>query len=306
MVAGFLVNAMAFAVVSVSGDVVSLAVLLFVAGIGGSTYHPMGIPLISDLFPTKRGEALGYHQTGGSVGSFIAPLIVGVLAETLGWRSAFLTLSMFGFVLVPVLWKRLGDLPVKVVGGSKPSLGELRKPLTLVLAASMYIVASRGLQSFGTYYFLEGKDLGAQAYVLLSLSHVAGIFSGPICGRLSDMMGRKEVILSLVLLEGVSAFGIALLTGIPLYLIVVVFGFSVYGLLATMDAFIADVTRPQLFGTIIGINMASSFVVLSVLPPALGASISAYGYDFSFALLAVFPFLSVPLILFIKHGREKQ
>ena len=302
---GFLVNAAAFAVVAASEGAVSLGAILFIAGIGGSTYHPLGIPLISDSFPAKRGEALGYHQTGGSIGSFVGPLLIGALAEPLGWRSTFLTLSALGIVLAPLLWYRLRDSPVKTVESHKTSLREVRGPLLLVLAAAIYIVAFRGLQSFGAYYFDDGKGLGAQAYLLISFSQVAGIFSGPVCGRLSDIMDRKKVIVSLVLLEGVSAFGLVLLTGIPLYLIVVVFGFAVFGLLATMDALIADITHPQLFGTIIGINMASSFIVLSVLPPLLGASISASGYDLSFALLAVFPFLSIPLILYVRRPRER-
>ena len=305
MVVGFLVNAVAFAGASVLRGVMPLAAVLFVAGIGGSTYHSLGIPLISDLFPARRGEALGYHQTGGSIGSFIAPLIIGALAENSGWRSALLTISVLGFALAPVLWYRLRDSSVEAVEGHRPSLRELKVPLLLVLAAAIYLVAFRGLQLFGTLYFEQGKDLGSQAYVLFSLSQVAGILSGPVCGRLSDIMDRRKVIVSLILVEGASAFGLVFLTGIPLYLTLVVFGFAAFGLLATMDAHMADITRPQLFGTVVGINLAASFVVSSILSPVLGGSISAYGYDFSFAILAAFSLLSVPLILLVRHPRER-
>jgi len=283
----------------------SLAAALFVAGIGGSTYHSLGIPLISDLFPERRGEALGYHQTGGSIGSFIAPLTIGVITENLGWRSAFLTLSLLGMALAPVLWYRLRESQLEVAEGSKPSLKELREPLLLVLAASIYIVAFRGVMLFGTLYFEQGKGLGPQAYVLFSLSQVAGIFSGPVCGRLSDVMGRKEVIISLVLIEGVSAFGLVFLTGIPLYLTLVVLGFAAFGLLASMDAFLADITRPRLFGTVVGINLAASFVVSSILSPILGGSISTYGYDLSFTLIAAFSLLGLLPLLFVRRARER-
>jgi MFS family permease len=305
MVVGFLVNAAAFAGVSILRGVMLLAIVLFIAGVGGSTYHSLGIPLISDLFPARRGEALGYHQTGGSIGSFVAPLIIGALAETSGWRYALLITSILGFALAPVLWYRLRDSPVEVVESYRPSIRELKTPLLLVLAAAIYIVAFRGLQLFGTLYFEQGKGLGPQAYVLFSLSQVAGIFSGPVCGRLSDIMDRRKVILSLVLVEGASAFGLVFLRGIPLYLALVVFGFAAFGLLATMDAYMADITRPQLFGTVVGINMAASFVVSSVLSPVLGSSIGAYGYDFSFTVLAAFTQLSVPLILSVRRPRER-
>jgi len=105
--------------------------------------------------------------------------------------------------------------------------------------------------------------------------------------------------------EGASAFGLVFLRGIPLYLALVVFGFAAFGLLATMDAYMADITRSQLFGTVVGINLAASFVVSSVLSPVLGSSISAYGYDFSFTVLAAFTQLSVPLILSVRRPRER-
>jgi len=305
MVVGFLVNAVAFAGASLLRGVMPLAAALFIAGIGGSTYHSIGIPLISDLFPTRRGEALGYHQTGGSVGSFLAPLVIGALVETSGWRSALLISSILGFALAPVLWYRLRDSSVEVVEGYRLGLRKLKGPLVLVLAAAIYLVAFRGLQLFGTLYFGQGKGLGPQAYVLFSLSQVAGIFSGPVCGRLSDIMDRRKAIISLVLVEGASAFGLVFLTGISLYLTLVVFGFAAFGLLATMDAYLGDVTTPQLFGTVVGINLAASFIVSSVLSPVLGGVIGVYGYDLSFTLLAAFTFLSLPLILYVKRPREK-
>jgi MFS family permease len=230
---------------------------------------------------------------------------MGALVETSGWRSALLISSILGFALAPVLWYRLRDSSIEVVEGSRSSLRELRTPLLLVLAAAIYIIAFRGLQLFGILYFEQGKGLGPQAYVLFSLSQVAGIFSGPVCGRLSDIMDRRKVIISLVLIEGASAFGLVFLTGILLYLTLVVFGFAAFGLLATMDAYMADITRPQLFGTLVGINVAASFVVSSVLSPVLGSSISAYGYDLSFTLLAAFSLLSIPLILSVRRPKER-
>jgi MFS family permease len=307
IVAGFLTSGVAFTIAAISQGVMSLAIALFVAGIGSSTYHAQGIPLISDLFPTRRGEALGYHQTGGSVGSFIAPIAIGAVVEAAGWRMASIAVSLMGIVVALVLWYRLSDPHTKAdeTKGPRPTLQELKGPLVLVLAAAIYVVAFRGLTLFGIFYF-NAKNMGSEAFLLLASSQVAGIFSGPICGRFSDKIDRKKVILYLVLVEGASAFGLVLLRGAPLYAVLLVFGFAFYGLLATMDAFIGDITRPEFYGTVIGINMAASFIVSSILSPTLGASIGIVGYDASFTILAAISLLSLPIIGLTKLSREKQ
>ena len=307
IIAGFLVSGVFFAVAALSQGVTSLAIALFAAGIGSSTYHAQGIPLISELFPTRRGEALGYHQTGGSIGSFIAPITIGAVVEAVGWRSASIAVSLMGIIVALVLWYHLNDPQIRTyeTKGPRPTLQELRGPLVFVLAAAIYVVAFRGLTLFGIFYF-NAKNMGSEAFLLLATSQVAGIFSGPICGRFSDKLGRKKVILYLVLVEGASAFGLVLLRGASLYVILLVFGFAFYGLLATMDAFIGDIIRPEFYGTVIGINMAASFLVSTILSPTLGASIGFVGYDVSFTILAAISLLSLPLIALTKPSREKQ
>jgi MFS family permease len=307
IIAGFLVSGVSFAVAALSQGVTSLAIALFAAGIGSSTYHAQGIPLISELFPTRRGEALGYHQTGGSIGSFIAPITIGAVVEAVGWRSASIAVSLMGIIVALVLWYHLNDPQTRTyeTKGPRPTLQELRGPLVFVLAAAIYVVAFRGLTLFGIFYF-NAKNMGSEAFLLLATSQVAGIFSGPICGRFSDKLGRKKVILYLVLVEGASAFGLVLLRGASLYVILLVFGFAFYGLLATMDAFIGDIIRPEFYGTVIGINMAASFLVSTILSPTLGASIGFVGYDVSFTILAAISLLSLPLIALTKPSREKQ
>ena len=297
---GFLFISVAFAAASYSQDSLLLMIALLVAGVGGSTYHVLGIPLIADLFPMKRGEALGYHQTGGSIGSFIAPLIVGALTETFGWRSASVALSLLGIALAPILWYSLRDTPRPDSERSKWSLRELGKSLIIILVTANIIVGFRGLQLFGVYYFDLGKGLGTQAYLLMALSNVAGIFSGPICGRLSDIVGRKKTIAALALMEGVSSLGLVIFTGAPLYFDVVVLGFAFYGLLATTDAYLSDVAGPELFSTVVGINSTASFTVSSILSFVLGSAIGTLGYDLSFTILAAFPFISLPILISVR------
>lgn len=75
------------------------------------------------------------------------------------------------------------------------------------------------------------------------------------------------------------------------------FGFATFGLLATTDALFADITPPELLGTVIGFNLTVSFGMSVTIPPALGSVIDIYGFDYSFiALSVIIPLSIVPLI----------
>lgn len=69
---GFAVTSVSFLAVGFTNDMMLFTVLFFLAGFGGSTYHPNGMPLLSEFYEENRGQAAGFHQTGGSLGAIIA------------------------------------------------------------------------------------------------------------------------------------------------------------------------------------------------------------------------------------------
>ncbi len=304
---GFLINSSAFVALSQSRDLLSLNVLLFVAGIGWSTYHPLGIHFISDLYPEKRGEALGYHQAGGSIGSFIAPLLAGFVVEGFGWRYSFLVLSSLGFAVGVLLWLFLGEVSTEAISSSRASLRNLVDPLILVSAVMTYSIALRGVQSFATKYFQEGKGTSYfEAAILYSALQVAGIVSGPLSGRISDRLGRAKVIGALIVLQSLSVLGLVLTKGNLLYFPCIMYGFASFGLLATSDAFIVDVTTRELVGAALGISLAASFAMSVVVPPVLGTSIDTRGFNISFTIVSGISLLSLLPLAWVssrKHVR---
>jgi MFS family permease len=192
---GLILNSLALLLIGLvflySFNIWIFALLLFFAGIGGSTYHPLGISFIVDVYSEKRGQAMGYHQTGGAIGSFISPLVIGAIVAAYGWKSAFLSLSFLGFLLSPLLWFRLKDIQqvsVTPIGNGKRTYSSA---LLLILTSALYFVGFRGLNAFAIQYFNIDKAVTfSEATLLFSILQIAGIFSGPICGRLSDIFGN--------------------------------------------------------------------------------------------------------------------
>lgn len=68
---------------------VALALGLAAIGLFGSIYHPVGTAwLVRNA--ANRGRALGLNGIAGSIGLASAAFIAGALAQTIGWRAAFI------------------------------------------------------------------------------------------------------------------------------------------------------------------------------------------------------------------------
>lgn len=79
-------------------------------GIGEAGGTPPAHSLISELSPPeKRASALSFYQLGPPVGGLIAMVLGGFLADSIGWRWAFVVVGAPGIVLALVVFVLLRD-----------------------------------------------------------------------------------------------------------------------------------------------------------------------------------------------------
>ncbi|QXI30628.1 MFS transporter [Pseudomonas vanderleydeniana] len=85
----------------------SLLVVRALFGIGEGPVSTTANKAINSWFPiTERARAIGIAQAGGPLGGALAGPIVGFLAIWLGWRVAFVVISLVG-ILWAIAWWRL-------------------------------------------------------------------------------------------------------------------------------------------------------------------------------------------------------
>jgi MFS family permease len=314
MVAGFATTSLSFLAVGLTNNVAFLAVLFFAAGVGGSTYHPLGSPILAETYPDSRGKTLGLHQTGGALGSFVGPFITGLLVFVFGWRPTLMLFAVPGLVIAAALWFSLSPKQhTEVVQQEKSRIGfsdlKTYAPAFVFMAAAfIYVFGLRGADVFANQYFTLGRGIEiAEASFLFSMLKVAGLFSAPICGRLSDTLGRKTVLIILVVVESLSLFAITISPTIILAVPCAVFGFASFGLLGVGEALLADVTPERTRPVFFGINQTLSFSPQIFLVPLLLGLSGSFGYNSGFVLLSVLMPLSIPLLLIVKtkHSRRK-
>ena len=183
--------------------------MLFVArmgvGVGEAGGAPPSHSLIADYFrPDQRATALSIFGLGLPVGLFISFAGGGLLAETLGWRSAFLIFGIPGVVLALVIRLTLREPPRGhsenlQVAQAEPLIIALRRLWErrtfrhLPTAFALFTLAGWGAMTWMPSYFIRMHGL-SPADIGIALALIVGLGGGTgtlIGGALADRMARK-------------------------------------------------------------------------------------------------------------------
>ncbi|KAF2093760.1 major facilitator superfamily transporter multidrug resistance [Rhizodiscina lignyota] len=85
---------------AVASNIAMLIVMRMLSGGAAASVQAVGAGTIADLWePRERGRAMGLFYLGPLSGPMIAPVLGGVMAERLGWRSTLWFLTVFGLLL---------------------------------------------------------------------------------------------------------------------------------------------------------------------------------------------------------------
>ncbi|MBI3977049.1 MAG: MFS transporter [Chloroflexi bacterium] len=154
------------------------------------------------------------------------------------------------------------------------------RPSPLII---LYVTVFVDLLGFGIilpllpFYALEFGATGFWVGGLLAAYSAAQLVGAPVLGRLSDRAGRRPVLL--ISLAG-SAVSLAL-TGLAHDLTLLLVGRALAGLfggsIATAQAYIADLTKPQERAKYMGM-LGASIGMGFVFGPAIGAGLSGFGF----------------------------
>ena len=79
-------------------------------GVGEATISPSSHSIIADLYPPgRRALPLGIYSLGGHVGLLIGFAFGGAIAESLGWRRAFVLVGLPGLGLALIAWRTVRE-----------------------------------------------------------------------------------------------------------------------------------------------------------------------------------------------------
>ncbi|MFB6109010.1 MAG: MFS transporter [Haloplanus sp.] len=327
---GTVVLAAGMGLAGLADDYPTLVASQVVAGLGGSTYHPSGMSLVSDIEGAEtEGKAMGIHGLGGILGTMLAPAVIGGVAALTDWRTALLVSAVVGvgYTLVFLLFFRTpagfdvdadgGDDADADGGDDDAGASTLRDRLrasvgTLRVVALSGVVAGLaigkllfGLQ-FGavrtyttSYIFAHAGESASLAnlvfFVLLAGGGVASLWFG----SLADRFDRGRLLASTFVVAGVLVLlTVFLPPRTPLLLAwFFLLGVAVYASLPVVNSLVSQHSRRASSGSLFGITQTASALGSATAPLVFGAVATRYSIELAFPAIAAVGFVG-GLVLF--------
>ncbi|MFX1519092.1 MAG: MFS transporter [Promethearchaeota archaeon] len=269
----------------ISSNIYLLSASLAIIGIGGSTYHPSGLTMLSHAFDEKgRGRAMGLHGLAGSVGQIASPIAsAGIAVWSSNWRMTFLIYALMGIsfsIFVFIRWKGK-DVTKKTRSQSSKQTNSVKSLLSKAIVIVFLLAICQGLlyqitTNFLVLYLVERGYNVTVASLMLSLLLAAGGIGQYVAGAFSDRYGRKKVLIFLTTATIISVMPIPFVSNEILIALVLVFGFFLLGIIPTTNALMADLAKES-FGILFGFYYLFAFGVSSAGPLIAGFIAESYG-----------------------------
>jgi MFS family permease len=248
-------------------------------GVGAGAYYTMAYSITIHTVPSRhRGVASGVINGGMSVGLAVGLALAGPLFHALGsWRMPFAVLAVPTVLMAALFQGAVREVPIP--GRRATPFWELLCDPTLLrmnLSGFCVLYGWWVVLSWGPVFFQSERNVSLTMSGLYTLVIAAtAIPSGLILGRLSDRIGRKRIILTMLPLMAVSLVVIPQVTtrsGMLLSLLA-------YGLVGKLAwdplaiAWLGDYAarhRPAAVGTVVALFSFCSVLSAVVAPPVTG------------------------------------
>ncbi len=277
-----------------------LMISLGAMGLFASIYHPVGLSMVTQM-STRPGRALAVNGVYGNLGLAGATLLTGVMAETFGWRSAFLLpgiISIAVGVVYLVLTRRAAASAG--VSGEKimPTMIAAPRSTQIRVFAVILVVALFGGAIFNGVSISLPKlfeerlsDITSDLSVIggyTALVFAIAAFAQLPVGDLLDRFGAKPILATLLVLQIAALTIVASTSGflvVPAALVLVLLMFAelpVTGWL--MGRYVPLQWRSRAFAVeyVLSLGMSSAIV-----PLIAGLHSMGYGFDRQYLFLAV-------------------
>jgi MFS family permease len=336
--AEFLAFEFAVAGTTLTGQFAGMLLAMLVIGVGSSTVHPTGYPLISqNVSETRKGTVLGLWGSARSFGDGVAPAVVGVGLLLTGWGWIVAVFGLVGLLYAAYLFVALGPFETRPAerltdgdddddaaddaGSDPPSIWQTDRrryvyPMLAVFAAFvLQLVATSGTTVFlpefitseyGYAFSVAGFDVTPEStasfyYSVLLLT--AGVVQLGT-GRLVDRYDHRMVLLGFL---GAGATMLVVLAQAPLspvllLPVLLLLGASLWGLNPARDAIVSDITPADREGRTFGYLWTGALVLTSAAPAVVGFVGDVMGLRQAFLILAGLVVVSsVPIALLLSR-----
>lgn len=270
-------------------------------GLATAILGPVAMAAVADTFKKGRGERMGWYSSATMVGRFLAPLVGGILIFGQDFRWVYLADGFAGILALVAAIR----LPIATATSAsawealKHERGKYGQEIAFVFRHPG-ILATSGIEAVQYFAFgcLEtflpiylNEELGYTAWeigLLFTAQILAATLTKPIMGRLSDRYGRVPMIVSGLVLGGITTATMLLSSNyLVIMVLIAMFGLGLATVTASTSALVADFSRSQSRGSALGILSSIMDIGHSSGPMVSGVLIGAYSYRMAFGIVGI-------------------
>lgn len=184
-----------------------LIIFRALAGIGSGVYLAVGIAAVATISPFGRAKAISIIMGGMAAGTVLGVPLGLVLAERLGWASAFWLITLLGIIAFVGLFWRLPTLPIseRIPLRKKMSLLLDRQVIVILLVSLLAAIASLGMYTFLAPLMSASEYGGVDSITpYLWIWGVGGIAGSFLVGPLTDRIRAPLTTLFIMLMLALS------------------------------------------------------------------------------------------------------
>jgi FSR family fosmidomycin resistance protein-like MFS transporter len=226
------------------------------------------------------------HGWGGSIGNFLAPLVVAYLVSALGWRSGVILLAVPGLLIVALLGGMLEESQATQTAGFRK--GITQQLVLVALAFSLISMVLRGFLTFLPTFLVERGSSLSQAGVITSLMLFVGLIAQPLGGHVYDKVGGRIIFLVCSLGTGIAMFAFTLSSGLAMIIWTVVVGFFIFALFPVSLAIGSEIAQDNRVGISVGFIFGCSSTLSAFTPILTGYMGDLFGLNLAFKILVIF------------------
>ncbi len=183
-----------------------LVILAFLAGLGTAAFHPQASAMINTLSGEHKGVLLSAFVAFGNFGYALSPLLLIPLFQTYGLHSTLIT--VIPGVLAAVLLLLFAPKNTALKGTCVP-LADVAKSLKSASAELGVLVGVIAIRSLAytamltmlPLYFKSQNVSNVAASQLVTIMLASGAVGGVIGGFISDLFGRKLLIVASLIIS---------------------------------------------------------------------------------------------------------
>jgi MFS family permease len=244
--------------------------------------------LVADRYPPeRRGSAVGWLIASSSAGYALSLLLSGAMLRLGGYPLAFLVTAcgpVLGAMIAWRLLRRERDVVHARAPGARFGTAVLRnrRAMRLITGYTAHSWELLGMWTWVPAFLAAGfvvsgtgdvKAVELGAYVSAGF-HMVGLFASTSMGKLSDRLGRRDVLLGTAAISAACSFAFGWLIGWPLGFVIAVgalYGFTALGDSPVLSTALTESVSAPYLGAALALRSFLGFSAGAVAPLAFGA-----------------------------------